>query len=181
MSCTRAASLPTSLVPPTPPPHSSSRGRGETGQRVVLHWLTVATISTPPPPPQSQSQRGRRRGRLGRQIAGGAAGKRRCGGVLLVVLLAVAGVAGVVTAGVPATPFPRPAPPPQRLSLHTTTAATAGDEKGPRWEKGRRRDATGTVARTADVAAGAGCWRMAAGTTADPSARRLVGPSAGDA
>ncbi|CAI5986041.1 unnamed protein product [Closterium sp. NIES-64] len=130
--------------------------------------------------------------RLGRRIAGGAAGKRRCGGVLLVLLLTDAGVVGVVAAGVPATPFPRPSPPPQRLSLQTGTSAKAGDEKGPRRGKGRRRGRwqglqvlLAQLSRMAlvgaYVAAGAGRWRLAAGSTADPSARRLAGPSAGDA
>ncbi|CAI5493797.1 unnamed protein product [Closterium sp. Naga37s-1] len=165
--------LHTAASPPTPPvPATSPPQQQPAGQRVVLHWLTAATISTPPPPQQSQSQRGRRRGRLGRRIAGGAAGKRRCGGVLLVLLLAVVGVAGIVAAGVPATPFSRPSPPPQRLWLHTGTAAKAGDEKGPRRGKGRRREVTGTVARTAGaagaaVAVGAGLrhcrgWRWSA-------------------
>ncbi|CAI7857836.1 unnamed protein product [Closterium sp. NIES-53] len=131
-----AASPPT---PPSlpPPPNSSSRGRGGAGQRLVLPWLTVATISTPPPTQHPQSQRGRRwrRGVCGGVLlalsmlaVAGVAGCL-CGGVLLVIAgvaggVSAGGVAGGVSAGTvasgvsvggPTMPFPCPSHPPMRL------------------------------------------------------------------
>ncbi|CAI5531895.1 unnamed protein product [Closterium sp. Naga37s-1] len=83
--------------------------------------------------------------------AGGvSAGGVAAGGVSAGAVAAGGVSAGGVTgAGGPAMPFPRPSHPPQRLSLHTGTAAIRGDVKGPRRGKGRRREATGTAARTA--------------------------------
>ncbi|CAI7787580.1 unnamed protein product [Closterium sp. NIES-53] len=63
------------------------------------------------------------------------------------------GAAGVVAASGPATPFPYPSHPPQRLSLHSGTAVTRGDVKGPRRGKGRQQEAMGTATRTAGVLA----------------------------